>query len=294
MNDGHVTAASAAHQVLHDAMSAREEIVVLTEGEGSWADALAARFPDRVRAMPVSDRATAGVAVGLALGGRRPVVELTSTGRLLALAEVLADAVAVARGGQFAVPVLWRVPYGGEAGDRVDAPVLDALAALGVRVLVARDAHHAAALTRIALEGREPVVLLEPRALVRERGPVGALESVSGGCEQVCAGRELTVVAWGAGVAVGERAAERLASEGRSVEVIDLVSLWPIDAEGLADRVRRTGRVIVAAGAGDEAYARRVLQVATEGAFLYLEAPPAVCAATEAELVPAARAAITY
>jgi 2-oxoisovalerate dehydrogenase E1 component beta subunit len=293
MTDAPLLPAAAVHRVLAAAMERGEEIVVLTEGEGSWADALAARFPDRVRALPVSDRATAAVAVGLALGGRRPVVELSSTGRAHALAEVWADAVAVAGAGAFAVPVLWRVPYGGEAGDRVDAPVLDLLASLGVCTLIARDAARAAELTRLALTRTGPVVLLEPRALGRERGE--ASEAVGAGvCEAVREGSHLTLVAWGEGVGVCEQVAERAEAEGFSVEVVDLVSLWPLDVQGLAARVQLTGRVVVAASGGDEAYARRVLQAATEGAFLYLEAPPVVCAANEPALSRAVRASITY
>src|SRR5690606_29885719 len=125
---------------LGDLMERDERIVVLGDSVGragglaGSTDGLLERFgPDRVLDLPVADRAALGFAVGLALGGRVPVVELPSTGRLPAVAEVLAEAARTASAGEFRVPLVLRVAYGDEARG-LDRPVGDLLPE-GVRAL---------------------------------------------------------------------------------------------------------------------------------------------------------------
>jgi pyruvate/2-oxoglutarate/acetoin dehydrogenase E1 component len=300
MNHVILTPATAVHKVLRDAMAARHEVVVLTEslvsgdGSGAWVDQLAASFPAGVRALPISDRATAGVAVGLALGGRRPVVDLSSTGRLAAQAEVLQGAMAIAAAGEFSVPVVWCVSYGGEAGSRVDAPALDQLAALGISVWAPREASTVVEVMQQVLRARGPAVVLLSRALRHEAANVPETVGEPCPCDCVLEGDDVTVVTWGDGVSVAMDVASTLEIEGLSVRVVDLVQVWPLDAVALSGHVRATGRVVVAAPGGDETFARRVAQVAVDGAFEHLEAPPTVCAASRVALSRAARAAINF
>lgn len=289
-----MTAEAAAHAALGAAMAADDQIVLLLEGGGPSAE-LELRFgSERVRRLPISDRATLGVAVGMALGGKRPVVELASTGRLLAGLEVLDDAAIIAARGEFVLPLVVRVPYGAEAGAGVDRAVVDALGALGgAQVVCARSASQAAGLLRAALQADHPVVILEPRAVARRRGPIDDATPALGAAQQVKAGDHVALVSWGAGVAAAEAAAESLASSGHGARVLDLVSLCPIDAVALTDAARSTGRLVVAAPA-DVAFGHRVVRVVVEHAFLYLEAPPVVVAATPDAILAAARDALSW
>lgn len=220
--------------------------------------------------LPVADRAMVGLAVGLAIGGRRPVVELSSTGRLPAVWEALLEAASVAAAGEFQVPLVVRVPYGGEAGARVDRPLGDLPE--GLRVLCASTTGMVDTLTEAA-DG--PVLLLVPRALPRGEGAEARARVVR-------EGTDVTVLTWGAGVGVALEAAEQ---SGASVEVVDLVSLAPLDRT-VGERVRRTGRVVVV-HPEDGGLAERLLRVALHEAFLYLESPPAA-ARQQVEAVAAA------
>jgi pyruvate dehydrogenase E1 component beta subunit len=294
MSDGSVSVSSAIHGVLADAMAAQDDVVVLCEGRGGWADALEARFAGRVHFMPVSDHATAAVAVGMALAGKRPVVELSSTGRWSALAEVLHEASAVAGHAGFHAPVVWRVPYGGEAGSRIDASALAGLVASGVQVLTPRDAGSAAGLMRAALSSGRPTILLEPRALARTGGMVDARVCPIGAAQEVRAGRHATVATWGIGVETALKVAESLSSEGIDVAVVDMVSLSPLDVQGLSRLASATGRLIVASGPFEASFGQVVLTAAFYEAFLYLEAPPTVCLSTAVAVTSAVRAAVNY
>lgn len=286
----------AIREALAGAMQADPGVVLLGDSVGrdggvaGTSHGLLQRFgADRVVDLPVADRAALGFAVGLALGGRRPVVELSSTGRLPAIVEVLADA-ARASGGDFSVPLVVRVPYGTEA------PGLDRglgeLLATGVTVACASDAVQAAGLLRTALSGAAPVVLLEPRAIYGSRVAGGEVP-VPYRVRLVRDGAHVTIAAWGAGVAAAEQAAEQLATEGISAAVLDLVALAPVDRQALGEILRRTGRLVVA-HAGEPAVVGLVRQAALDEAFLYLEAPMADAPEDATALVEAVRTAVRY
>lgn len=289
-------AATLAEALEHDASTlVLGETVGRSGGIAGTTRGLLDRFgPERVIDLPVADRGTIGLAVGLALGGRRPIVELSSTGRLLAVLEALAEAASVARAGEFAVPVVVRVPVGTEAGDQVDRAVADVLAGIaGLAVVSPSTPELAAALIRSACRARGPVVVLEPRALYGDRGPVGEGHWPLGAARLVREGDHVTLAAWGAGVHAAIDAAEALAAEGITADVVDLVSLAPLDRGLLGDRVRHTGR-LVAVDPGDEGFARRLLRLATDEAFDFLEAPPATAAAGADDIARTARAAVHY
>lgn len=291
------TLPAAVRSALDRAMRADERVVVLGEtvgrGGGLWggtAGLLGAFGPERVRDLPVADRAMVGLALGLALGGQRPVLELAGTQRLVAVWEPLREAAALAAAGALTGPLVVRVPWGGEAGPRLDPPV-GALLGDEIPVWCARSASEAAALLEAALDTAGPTVLLEPRALSRAVSPDLTQEPV----EPVCAvrdGAHGTLVAWGPAVAEAVDVAEVLAAEGLRFEVVALRRLAPLDRAALGDRVRRTGRLCVLHG-GDEALGDRIVQAVLDRAFLYLESPPARVA-TASALLAAAREAATW
>lgn len=292
-----VTTAAAIRAVLGESLEQRDDLVLIGESEGGVAgttEGLREQFGDeRVLRVPVADRAAAGLAVGLALGGRTAVVEITASGRLTALLEVLAEAASVADGGEFGLPLVVRVPYGTEAGDRVDRPLGDLLAGVpGLSVVCASSPATAAGLLRAALDTRRPTVILEPRVLYRDRGEVGADPLPLGTARLVREGADLTLATWGAGVQVALEAAEQVQGD-LSAEVIDLLSLAPLDTATLGEHLRRTGR-IVTVHPDDDALAERVLRVGLHEAFLYLESPPAAARDDIDAVATAARDSVFY
>lgn len=254
----------AANRALSEALDRDPTVAVVTDG------ALHGLPEHRVTVVPVADRGALGFALGMALARKRVVVDLAHTGRLPAVLEVLVEAGAIAGAGEYAPSLVVRVPYGDEA-QGIDAPVGPWLAHLrGVRVVCPSSPEDAAALLAWAIGAGGPVVVLEPRAGASGRAPtVGS----PGSAHLARTGAHATVAAWGAGVVTAAlAAAEALAAEGVDVDVLDLVSLAPLDRSALGARVRATGRLVVA-HPNDPAMAARIREVAVDEAFLYLEAP---------------------
>ncbi|MBW1880692.1 MAG: alpha-ketoacid dehydrogenase subunit beta [Deltaproteobacteria bacterium] len=295
------TTASAIRATLHRALEERDDVVLLGESMGRGGGVagttrgLQQRFgEDRVIDLPVADRAAVGLAVGLALGGRTAVVEVSTTGRLTAVFEVLAEAASVASDGEFRVPLVVRVPTGTEAGNRVDRPAGDLLATVpGLSVVCGSTPETAAGLLEAALRSDRPVVLLEPRALYHQQGEVSGNPIALDRARVVREGEHVTLVGWGASVPAARQAAEDLHREDVSAQVVDLVSLSPVDEETLGAAVRRTGR-IVAVHPDDSALAERLLGVALQRAFLYLESPPAIVRPEHEAMLRVTRESVFY
>lgn len=225
---------------------------------------LRADFGDRVHLLPASDATLVGLAVGMALGGGRPVVDLAGPASLWgALQQLGQEAAAHAQQAEFPTPVVLRVPVPPGA----EAPVAALLDLPGLTVAVASSGAEAAQQLEAALQSRGPVVLLQPlAALASPAEPVEALPL--GRARLLRAGRDATLLAVGEGVAQALQAAATLAEQGIEVDVVDLRGLAPLDAALVGERVSNTGRVI-ALGA-----AAAALRVAVKGAFLRLESPP--------------------
>ncbi|MFT6146693.1 MAG: 2-oxoisovalerate dehydrogenase E1 component beta subunit [Myxococcota bacterium] len=227
-----------------------------------------------------------GLAIGLALSGQVPVIELSSTHRLIAVAEALVHIASITADTAFSPTLVIRVPYGQQAGPTVDLPI-GSVALPGVRVVCARSPDAATQLLATALATPGPTVLLEPR------DSLSMLPGLNtGGCDVVRSGSHMTIVAWGAEVSVAAQAADQLSAEGLHAEVIDAVCVAPLDITGLCASVRKTGRLIVL-HPNDSQLSNNVVQAVVEGAFLYLEAPPAR-ATTLHQVVAAAREAATW
>lgn len=241
--------------------------------------------PGRVVDMPIAEAGTVGVAVGLALAGYRPVVEVQFDSFTYPAFEQIATHVARYRwrtNGAAAMPIVIRVPFGGG----VRAPELhsDSPEALfchlpGLRVVCPSTPADAYALLRWALATDDPVVFMEPKRLyrgVREALPPAPTWSSPPGARVVRAGGDLTLVCYGVTVPTCLAAADGLAREGISAEVLDLRSLWPLDAPAILDSARRTHRCLVAHEAPQSCgIGAEVAALICEHALLELEAPVA-------------------
>jgi pyruvate dehydrogenase E1 component beta subunit len=225
--------------------------------------------PHRVREAPISESAMVGAAIGAALFGQRPIVEI-SFGEFLpaAMNQLVNQApnLHYMTGGVARVPVVIRTrvgdgPYGGHPHDYsawfAHLP--------GVKVVMPGAPADARGLMLAALRDDNPVLFLEPMSLAHApRASVVRDESVVpiGQSRLARPGRDLTLVAIGSMVPVSLRVAEQLSTDGVEIEIVDLRSIQPLDTQCVVDSVRRTGRLVtvheawVTGGLGAEIAAR--------------------------------------
>ncbi|GAA1094091.1 pyruvate dehydrogenase E1 component beta subunit [Nocardiopsis composta] len=249
-------------------------------------DGLQAEFgPDRVFDTPLAESAIAGMAVGLAMNGWRPIPELQFDGFAYPAVDQIVNQIArmnYRSRGALPMPVTLRLPsFGGIQAPEHHGESLEALFAHvpGLKVAAPADPAEAYRLLVQSVRCDDPVVYLEPKARYWDRRPVdlraaAADDTPVGRSRVVRPGRHATLVAWGAMVHRCLQAAELAAEDGVELEVLDLRWLKPIDAEGLAASAARTRRVVVVheapltAGLGAE-----VSALVTERAFGELAAP---------------------
>jgi pyruvate/2-oxoglutarate/acetoin dehydrogenase E1 component len=219
----------------------------LTEG-------LFARFgPERVRDTPISETATVGAAIGLAMLGYRPVVEIAFSDLMLTCFDMIVNQLAKLRwmfGTQGPeLPVVIRALTG--AGLGVGAHHSQSLEALfshmpGLNVLTPATSRDAAALLKAAIRGRTPTIFLEHKMLLRDSGPVPVDEVGELGRALVrLTGTDITIVGYSYTSKLALQAAEMLKEFAVSAEVIDMRSIAPLDTATVATSVRKTGRLLV-------------------------------------------------
>ncbi|MFT4247630.1 MAG: alpha-ketoacid dehydrogenase subunit beta [Pseudomonas sp.] len=251
----------AVNQALHDAM--RDDPTVIMIGEdiaaagGSFKATkglLETYGPSRVYDAPIAEATIAGIAVGAALTGARPVAEIMFMDFVTLTMDMLVNQAAKARsmfGGQGSVPMVLRTPHGGglSAGPQ-HSQCLEAWFAHipGLKVVVPATPADAYGLLRAAIEDPDPVIVVENKALYAIKGDLPEVpERVAIGKGRIArAGRDATVVAYGATVAMALEAAQQLAGEGLEIEVVDLRSIQPWDEALVLESLGRTHRLVVA------------------------------------------------
>ena len=262
----------AVHEGLAEAMRADARVIVLGEdiagGAGLGAPlegAMGGTFgvtkglieefgPERVRDTPISEAGFVGAAVGAALAGLRPVVDVMWASFAPYCFDQIFNQAAKMRymfGGQAEVPLVLRMAVG--AGLRAGGQHSDTLYSIfagipGLKVVAPSTPATAKGLLQRAVSTNDPIVFLEHMSLYRTRGPLpeGRYELPIGKASVERRGDDVSLVAAGAGVLLALEAAERLAAEHQaSAEVIDLRTLSPLDVETVAASVGRTGRAVV-------------------------------------------------
>jgi pyruvate dehydrogenase E1 component beta subunit len=211
--------------------------------------------PARVVSTPISEATIMGAGLGAALVGTRPIIELRIFDFLMCAMDELVNQAAKARymfGGQARAPLVVRVPHGIWRNSAAQhSQMLEAWFAHIPGLVVACPATpaDAAGLLVAAIRSDDPVVLMEPKNLWQSEGdlPTGEIAPLPFGvAHRVREGRDLTLVTWSAMRPEAEAAAAVLAAEGIEVDLLDLRSLWPWDAEAVAESLARTGRLLVA------------------------------------------------
>lgn len=279
----------ALHEALREEMLRDDDVLLIGEEigrfEGSYkitAGMLEEFGPRRVRDTPIAEEGFTGAAVGAAMLGLRPVVEImTINFSLLALDQIVNHAAKIYGmfGGQARVPMVIRTPGGG--GQQLGATHSQNIELYyafvpGMKVVAPATPADAKALMLAAIRDDDPVLVLENLALYNTTGEVpDELEPAEIGRARITRpGSDITVVSYSRMATVALDAAERLAAEGIDVEVVDLRSLRPLDRDTVIASVRRTNCCVVLEddwltyGIGAE-----IAATVSDGAFDWLDAP---------------------
>jgi pyruvate dehydrogenase E1 component beta subunit len=237
---------------------------------------------ERVLDTPISETALVGAALGAALAGMRPVVDMHFSDFIAIAMDEVVNQIAKVRymfGGQTHVPLVIRNPTGviGQAAAH-HSQSLEAwfIHVPGLKVVLPATPYDAKGLLKASIRDDDPVLYFEHKALYRTRGPVPDADYIVpiGRAEIKRHGRDVTLVTYSQMVLRGLEAAGRLAQEGVDLEVVDVRSLFPLDKETIFSSVKKTHRVLVAheacerGGAGAELAA-----VIAEEMFDQLDAP---------------------
>lgn len=283
------TFATALNTALRDAMSEDERVLVLGEDVGRLGgvfrvtDGLMDQFGEkRCFDTPLAEAGIVGFAVGLAMSGMRPVVEMQFDAFAYPAFEQITSHVAKLRNrtrGAVGMPIVIRVPFAGGIGGvehHCDSSEAYYAHTPGLKVVTPATVEDAYSLLREAIADPDPVVFMEPKKLYWSSADVElpAAAPPFGRAVVRRRGDDVTLVAYGPTVPVAMEAAEAARDEGWDVEVVDLRTVVPFDDETVLASVRRTGRCVVLqeaqgfAGVGAEIAAR-----VQERAFHSLHAP---------------------
>lgn len=239
--------------------------------------------PARIADAPISEACIMGAAVGAAMMGTRPIVEMRFSDFALCAVDELVNQAAKARymfGGQTRVPMVVREPIGmWRSSAAQHSQSLEAWYAHIPGLVVACPATPAdnKGLMKSAIRCDDPVVYMEHKNLWGLEGEVADGEEALvpfGEARLARAGRDVTIVSWSAQVHVCTRAADALAADGIEVEVLDLRTLWPWDKERVLGSVERTGRLLVVQEAVSVAgFGAEIAATVAERAHKALKAP---------------------
>jgi len=239
--------------------------------------------PERVLDTPLAEAAIAGLAVGAAAQGLRPVAEIQFSGFAYPAIDQMANHAARLRTrtrGRLSCPMVLRMPYGG--GIHAPEHHSESTEAMfihipGLRVVIPSSARKAYGLLLAAIRDPDPVVFFEPTRRYRAARDALADDGVAlplDRCFIEREGSDLTLVAWGAMMAEALAAADQLAAEGTSVEVIDVATLKPFDAATIRASVEKTGRCVIAQEAAlTGGFASEIAAHLAEHALASLRAP---------------------
>jgi len=284
-----LTYAQALREALIEEMDRNPDIILLGEDIGVYGgvfkvtDGLLARYgPERVRETPISEAGFTGVAIGLAMTGKHPMVEIMFMDFIWVAADPVFNQAAKMRymsGGRVQVPLVIRTQQGGGRGNGAQhSQSLESIFTHipGLKVALPATPYDAKGLLKAAFRDRNPVVFIEHKMLYTTKGLVPAEEYIIplGQADIKRTGSDVTVVSLSRTVLHALEAAEELAKDGISVEVIDLRCTVPLDLETILTSVRKTNRLVIAheshrrLGIGAE-----IAALVQEHAFDCLDAP---------------------
>jgi 2-oxoisovalerate dehydrogenase E1 component beta subunit len=282
---------SALNDALRVTMRGDERVVLLGEDVGKVGGVfrvtagLQQEFGDeRVIDTPLAETGIIGAAIGMALGGMRPVPEIQFGDFIYPAFDQLVNEAAKYRyrsGGEYTCPMVVRVPVGGgiKGGHyHSQSPESMFIHTAGLKVVCPSNPYDAKGLLISAIRDNDPVLFFEPKRVYRALKmdvPEGDYALELSKAKVVREGEHVTCVSWGAMLFEALAASEELKEQGVETEVIDLRTLWPLDTQTIVESVKKTGRLVIvheaakACGLGAE-----IIAEICEKAFMHLEAPP--------------------
>lgn len=280
----------AINAALREEMRRDERIVILGEDVGHLGgvfrvtEGLQQEFgEERVVDTPLNEVGIVGAAIGMAMTGIRPCIEIQFADFIYPAFDQIVNELAKVRyrsGGQFTAPVVIRTPYGGGVRGghyHSQSPEAYFVHTAGLTVVIPSTPSEAKGLLKAAMRSEDPVIFMEPKRLYRsmkEEVPEGDSIIPLGQARVARPGEDATILCYGAMVPICLEAATRASQTGTELEVLDLRTLWPLDIDTVLASVRKTGRVVIvheaprACGYGAELAA----QIA-ERTIEYLHAP---------------------
>jgi 2-oxoisovalerate dehydrogenase E1 component beta subunit len=287
-----LTLGKALNTGLRRAMERDDKVILMGEDIGKLGgvfritDGLQKDFgEERVIDTPLAESGIIGTAIGLALRGYRPVCEIQFDGFVYPAYDQIVSQVAKFRyrsRGNVTLPIVIRIPFGGGIGaveHHSESPEAYFSHTAGLKVVACSNPEDAHYMIQQAIASDDPIIFFEPKRRYWEKGAVDTglgLDQVTPlhSSRVIRPGTDATVVAYGPMVKTSLDAATAAQEEGRSLEVIDLRSLSPLDLGPVYDSVRRTGRLIVVhEAAGNLGMGAEVAARVTEECFYSLEAP---------------------
>ena len=286
----------ALRMTLREELLADERVLLMGEDIGAYGGSYAVTKgfqqefgPERVMDTPISEEVIVGCGIGAAMGGLRPMVELmTINFSLLAFDQIVNNAAKIAymSGGQFHVPMVIRMASG--AGSQLSSQHSQSLEGWyahipGLSVVVPYTPYDARGLLKTALRDPNPVIFIEHTALYSRKGevPDGEYTIPFGQAEVHREGKDVTLIGYSGSVYQATQAADLLAQDAISAEVLNLRTLRPLDVDTIVASVRKTHRAVVIE---DDwkfgGFAGEISAIIMEQAFDALDAPVArVCGA---------------
>jgi len=285
-----ITYRDAVREAMREAMQKDERVFLMGEDVGRYGGAYACSKglleefgEERIRDTPLSESGFTGAGIGAALGGMRPIVEvMTVNFSLLCLDQIVNNAATLRHmsGGQFSVPVVIRMATG--AGRQLAAQHSHSLEnwyahVPGLRVVAPATVEDARGMLWTALQDPDPVIIFEHAVLYNEEGDVAAEGPWNVDIDRAAIRREgddATIITYGGSLQKTLKAADALAEENISCDVLDLRTLRPLDTERILASVAKTHRaVIVDEGWRTGSLAGEISAQIMEGAFFDLDAP---------------------
>ncbi|HCY85734.1 MAG TPA: alpha-ketoacid dehydrogenase subunit beta [Desulfobacteraceae bacterium] len=279
----------ALNTTLHDVMEKDSSVLIMGEDVGvnggvfRVTDGLYEKY-GRERAIdsPIAESGILGTAIGMAIGGLKPVIEMQFSGFSYEMMHQLEGNASRMRNrsrGQFSVPLVVRMPYGG--GVRALEHHSESKEAFyahtaGVKVVIPSSPTNAGPLLRAAIEDPDPVIFMEPKRSYRSfKESVSPKDYTIGRAEIVRSGEDITIVSWGAMMRDTLKAVEMIESDTEfSPEIIDLLTISPMDAATIVESVKKTGRCVVIQEAQQSfGPASEIIALINDQALMYLEAP---------------------
>lgn len=239
---------------------------------------------ERVFDTPLAESAIVGAALGMAIVGLRPVVEIQFSGFIYPAINQIVSHVSRMRyrtRGKYAAPIVIRMPYGGNI--KALEHHSESMEAMfghiqGIKVVIPSTPYDAKGLMIFSIESDDPVIFMEPKRIyraIKQDVPEEKFSIPLGKARVLNEGTDITVVSYGAMIREVQRVMKMTKEKGISVELIDLRTIYPLDRETIARSIKKTGRILlVNEGPTTFGVGAEIMAIANEEAFLSLEAPP--------------------